>query len=59
MRQNETADCHKDYKKLLDMADDEVDLGEQMRDSFMNKKAKKSANVFEDIPKYTEISSLL
>ena len=59
LRQNETADSHKDYKKLLDMAKDVVDVGEQMSDSFMNEKAKKSANVFEDIPKYTEISSLL
>ena len=41
------------------MAKDVVDVGEQMSDSFMNEKAKKSANVFEDIPKYTEISSLL
>ena len=38
--EHETSDCHKDYKKLLDIADDEVDVGEQMSDSLVNEKAK-------------------
>ena len=38
--EHETSDCHKDYKKLLDMADDEVDVGEQISDSLVNEKAK-------------------
>ena len=31
--EHETSDCPKDYKKLLDMADDEVEFAEQMSDS--------------------------
>ena len=38
--EHETSECHKDYKKLLDMADDEVDIGEQMNGSLVNEKAK-------------------
>ena len=38
--EHETSDCHKDYKKLLDMADDEVDIGEQISDSYANENAK-------------------
>ena len=38
--EHETSDCHKDHKKLLDMADDEVDVGEQISDSLVNEKAK-------------------
>ena len=38
--EHETSDCHKDYKKLLDTAEDEVDVGEQMSDSLVNEKAK-------------------
>ena len=38
--EHKTSDCHKDYKKLLDTAEDEVDVGEQMSDSLVNEKAK-------------------
>ena len=38
--EHETCDCHKNYKKLLDIENDEVDVGEQMGDSLVNEKAK-------------------
>ena len=38
--EHEVSVCHKGYKKLLDMPDDEVDVGEQMSDSLVNEKAK-------------------
>ena len=38
--EHETSDCQKDHKKLLDMADDEVDVGEQISDSLVNEKVK-------------------
>ena len=34
--EHETSDCHKTYKKLLDGADDEVEVGEQISDSLVN-----------------------
>ena len=51
--EHEISDCHKHYKKLLDMSDDEADVGEQMSDSLVNEKAKNSVNVFDDYPEYT------
>ena len=38
--EHQTSDCDKVYKKLLDIADDEVGVGEQMSDSLVNEKAK-------------------
>ena len=40
LSEHETCDCHKDYKKLLDMENDEINVGEQMSDSLVNEKAK-------------------
>ena len=31
--EHETSDCHKDYKKALNMADNEVDVREQISES--------------------------
>lgn len=38
--EHETSDCHKECNRSLDMADDEVDVGEKMSDSLLNEKAK-------------------
>ena len=38
--EHKTSDCHKNYKKLLDGADDEVDVGEKISDSLVNEKVK-------------------
>ena len=38
--EHETCDCHKDYKKLLDMENDEANVGEKTSDSLVNEKAK-------------------
>ena len=37
--ENETSDCHKGYRKLLDTADDGVDVRQQISDSLVNEKA--------------------
>ena len=37
----ETSDCPKDYNKFKYLVKNEVDIGEQMTDSFANEKAKK------------------
>ena len=38
--EHEKSARHKDYKKLLDVSDDELDVGEQMSGSLVNEKAK-------------------
>ena len=38
--EHKTSDCHENYKKLLNRADDEVDVGEQISDSLVNEKVK-------------------
>ena len=38
--EHKTSDCHKNYKTLLDGADNEVHVEEQISDGLVNKKVK-------------------